>query len=272
MKHHIHSQRELDEKRNWYSSAATEYDNFRPKYPNEIIQRTCEIAKLAPNANLLEIGAGPATATLLFAKRGYQIVSLEPSKSLYRLAKKNCRPFANVEMINTTFEEWKLQEESFDAVFAPTSIHWVSSEIAYSKSSRALKPNGYFILLWNMPLRPSLDVHRVFGEIYEEICPSMYQFHDNNDLRNQIKELGENLKNSEFFGPVHYEDMEFNLIYSGSEYVQYLNTMSNYLKLEENVKSKLYNALKDKISRDFGGKIKLYGLSALQISQKNNSS
>ena len=271
MKHHVHSQRDLEEKRDWYSPAAAEYDRFRPKYPEKIVQRACEIAGLPPIADLLEIGAGPGTATVSFAGRGHRIVSLEPSRALYELAQKNCAGFAKVEMVNTTFEEYEVQEGSFDAVLAPTSIHWVSPELAYRKSSRALRPNGSLMLLWNMPLRPSFKAHQDFEGLYKKICPEMSGYHDNDDLRGQIGELGENLENSDLFCNMRYEDQEYSLVYSGSEYVRYLNTMSNYLKLEEPVKKKLFSALKEKIAQVYGDKIEVFGLCALQVAEKRDA-
>ena len=72
MRHQIHS----------------DYDKLRLKYPAKLIRRTCKIANLPDEADLLEIGAGSATATVSFAKRGYHITSIEPNEDLYEMAVK----------------------------------------------------------------------------------------------------------------------------------------------------------------------------------------
>ena|SRR5699024_2842692 len=247
----------------------SDYDKFRPKYPVELIERACKLANLPDEADLLEIGAGPATATVSFAKRGYHITSIEPNEDLYEMAEKKCRSFPNVEFANTTFEEWSLRENAFDAVFAPLSIHLVSPEVAYRKSAKALRENGYMMLFWNMPLRPSVEVHKKLKPIYEEICPSLDdKYKDNNILRNQIDKLGKDLKNSTFFGDMQYSEAKATFTYSGSEYVRYLNTSSNYFTLEESKKAALFDALKKKIREDFQDQIVLHGLTALQIAKK----
>jgi hypothetical protein len=37
--------------------------------------------------------------------------------------------------LNTTFEEWELELERFNAVLAATSFHWVSPEVRYAKAN-----------------------------------------------------------------------------------------------------------------------------------------
>lgn len=245
------------------------YDKFRPKYPGKLIERACNLANLSSEADLLEIGAGPATATVSFANRGYHITSIEPNEDLYQMAEKKCHPFPNVEFVNTTFEEWPLRENAFDAVFAPLSIHLVSPEVAYQKSAKALRKNGHMMLFWNMPLRPSIEIYQKLKPIYKEICPSLYdKYKDNDALRNQIDGLGENLRNTPFFDNMQYDEVEIKKSYSGSEYVRYLSTSSNYFKLETNKKAALFDALKKKIREDFQNQITLHGLVALQIAKK----
>src|SRR5699024_3571187 len=119
---------------------------------------------------------------------------IEANEDLYEVAEKKCRSFPNVEFANTTFEEWSLRENAFDAVFAPLSIHLVSPEVAYRKSAKALRAHGYMMPLWNMPLRPSVEVHKNLKPIHEEICTSLVdKYTDNHILRNQIDKLGKDL-------------------------------------------------------------------------------
>ena len=113
----------LEQRKNWYSKVADAYNRTRPRYPQELINRTVELAKLSENTEILEIGCGPGTATTEFAKLGFSMTCLEPSKESCNLARQNCAEFANVEIINTTFEEWELQPNRFDTVLAATSFH-----------------------------------------------------------------------------------------------------------------------------------------------------
>ncbi|MGB3692437.1 MAG: class I SAM-dependent methyltransferase [Spirulinaceae cyanobacterium] len=157
-----------EQKRAWYGGVAEAYDKTRPAYPPQLINRAIELTLLPDDAKILEIGCGPGTATKDFAKRGYSLVAVEPSPKACQLARQNCLNYPQVEIINTTFEEYPLQPQTFAAVLAATSFHWVSPEIVYQKAATALKAGGFLILLWNTPPQPS-------QEIYQQFLQSIYQ-------------------------------------------------------------------------------------------------
>ncbi|MEO0853084.1 MAG: class I SAM-dependent methyltransferase, partial [Cyanobacteria bacterium J06648_11] len=123
----------LTEKRSWYSRVAAAYDRARPRYPDRLIARAVEVAELETGANLLEIGCGPGIATLPFARLGFAMTCLEPSAAACDIARKRCQAFPNVAIANTTFEEWDVTPEHFDAAIAATSWHWVSDVDKYRK-------------------------------------------------------------------------------------------------------------------------------------------
>jgi protein-L-isoaspartate O-methyltransferase len=59
----------------------------------------------------------------------YHVVALEPGRSMAEIARRNLRafPLATVEV--RTFEAWSPPAESFNAVVAATSFHWVNRSI-----------------------------------------------------------------------------------------------------------------------------------------------
>ncbi len=163
----------LGQKKTWYSPVADAYDRARPRYPEGIIDRAVELAGLPTNAKILEIGCGPGTATTAFARRGFSMVGLEPGPESCQLARQNCERYPDVEIVNTTFEEWEPGTKKFDAVLAASSFHWVSSEVGYPKAAGVLKDGGALILLWNTPPQPDHEVYRVLNEVYEARAPSL---------------------------------------------------------------------------------------------------
>ncbi len=54
-----------------------------------------------------------------------------------------------VEWIHGSAESTDLQENSLDFVCMASSFHWADYEIAMQEFQRILKPNGFFIALWN---------------------------------------------------------------------------------------------------------------------------
>ncbi len=135
----------LEQKKTWYNADA--YYQARPSYPPQLIDRAISLAGLAAGARLLEIGCGPATATVPLARRGFSVVGLEINPDSAQLAAQLCHPFPQVKIINTAFETWPGGQ--FDAIVAATSFHWLDEQISYAKAAATIKNGGPLILLWN---------------------------------------------------------------------------------------------------------------------------
>ncbi len=168
-----YSSKDLEQRKNWYSPAAEAYNKARPRYPEDLIHQVAEIAQLFTNSKILEVGCGPATATIAFAQLGCSMICLEPNPDFFRLAQQNCQPYPNVEIENTSFEEWTLQTSKFDAVLAASSFHWISPKVGYPKAASALQQPGYLILLWNKEVQPCYQVYQRLSKIYQLYAPSL---------------------------------------------------------------------------------------------------
>lgn len=96
----------------------------------------------ASQVRALEVGAGTGKATMSFARRGVDIVALEPSAAMAAVAKGNCGGFPNVRVEVTSFEGWPLEAGAFHLVFAAQSRHWVGREVRCVKAADALVADG----------------------------------------------------------------------------------------------------------------------------------
>ncbi|WP_236738928.1 class I SAM-dependent methyltransferase [Chroogloeocystis siderophila] len=166
-----------EQRKNWYSAAAEAYNQVRPRYPQQLINRAIELAKLPDEAIILEVGCGSGIATVAFADRGFSMICLEPNPEMCRLAQQNCIQYPNVKIVNTSFEEWHVEAKKFNAVVAATSFHWISPEIGYSKAATALQDNGSLILLWNaIPIQPPYAIYQLLQEVYQTYAPSLAEY------------------------------------------------------------------------------------------------
>lgn len=57
-----YSSKDLEQRKIWYSPVVEAYDRARPHYPQQLIERSTEVAKLAPDSKILEVGCGSAIA------------------------------------------------------------------------------------------------------------------------------------------------------------------------------------------------------------------
>ncbi len=263
-----YSDRNLEQRKNWYSSAAEAYNQVRPRYPQDLIGQVVEIAQLSSNSKILEVGCGPATATTAFAQLDSQMLCLEPNPDFYRLAQQNCDQYPNVEIQNTSFEEWVLQADQFDAVLAASSFHWIPSEVGYPKAAKALGKDGYLILLWNKELQPDYEVYQSLSEVYQIHAPSLDRYEDRKTQEKILQELGQIVTDSQLFQDVVFGCLRSEVIYTGDEYLTLLNTYSPYLKLASETKDALFEGLRNSIDNDFEGRLPLSYISAFHIAKK----
>lgn len=262
------SSKDLEQRKNWYSPAAEAYNKARPRYPQELIQQVVEIAQLTNESKILELGCGPGTVTVSFAQLGYSMICLEPNPDFFRLAQHNCQPYLNVEIQNTSFEEWTPEAFKFDAVLAASSFHWISPEIGYPKAANVLKENGHLILLWNKELQPSYEVYQRLSEIYQTHAPSLDRYEDKATQEDILQKLGSMALDSGKFTNIISGQITSEVTYTVDEYLTLLNTYSPYIKLDPQTRESLFASLRQRIEDEFGGSLQLSYISAYHITEK----
>ncbi|MEM9276869.1 MAG: class I SAM-dependent methyltransferase [Cyanobacteria bacterium P01_F01_bin.143] len=141
-----------------------------------------------------------------------------------RLAQQNCNQYPNVEIKNTSFEEWKLETNKFDVVLAASSFHWIAPDVAYPKAAQALQENGYLILLWNKELQPAYEIYQQLSEIYQLHAPSLDRYENKETQLKILQGLGQMLQDSGQFKNLVSGHIESEVIYTIEEYLTLLNT------------------------------------------------
>lgn len=262
-----YANKNLDERKSWYSSVAEAYNKVRPGYSQDTIHSVVELAQLPCDGAILEIGCGPGTATVGFAELGYEMLCLEPSQEAYKFARKNCGGYANVEIKNICLEEWEVEKERFDAVLAASSIHWIPPEVAYPKAADALKKSGSLILLWNTKLEPEYEVYQALEEVYQTYAPSLAEFRNPKNEVEELKKFGQIVLDSGRFKDVIYEESVCQVNYSINDYLNVLSTYSQYIQLDTQTRNSLFAGLKTKIQQH-GETINLSYLSSFHVARK----
>lgn len=262
-----YSSRDLEQRKHWYSPAAEAYNQVRPHYPSELIERVVEVAQLSSSSTILEVGCGPATATTSFATLDCSMLCLEPNPDFFQLAQRNCQSYPHVEIQNLSFEEWELETGKFDAMLAASSFHWIPPDVGYPKAASALRPDGYLILLWNKELQPRYEVYQLLSDIYQIHAPSLARYEDRATQEEILKGLGQMVTDSGKFKNLVEGQVESQVTYTVEQYLMLLNTYSEYLKLPLPQKQALFEALQHKIEQDLGGKIELSYVSGFHIAQ-----
>lgn len=258
----------LEQRRNWYSKVADAYNRVRPRYSKELIHRAVELAQLSSEAAILEIGCGPGIATVEFAQFGFSMACLEPSQEACQLARQNCAQYPSIEIRNTTFEEWELETERFNAVLAANAIQWVQPEIRYSKAADALQDNGSLILLWNMAPQPNYEVYQMLNEVYQTQAPSLAGYEERETQEESLRRQGQAVIDSGRFKDLVSEQLACEVTYCINDYLALLSTLSPYIKLDPQKRDALFEGLREALEKNRTRSIQTSYLSAFQIAQK----
>jgi SAM-dependent methyltransferase len=146
------------ERANSFGGAAQNYDAYRPRYPDQLIDDV-----LAPDAHrILEAGAGTGIASMQMIERGAKLLAVEPDPRMAAVAQAKGIP---VEL--ATFEDWEPAGRRFDRVVFAASFHWVDPAVALPKIRSILNDGGKLALIWNR-LRPTNPTRAEFEAIYQD--------------------------------------------------------------------------------------------------------
>ena len=272
-----YSFQELGERKVWYSKSAKAYNDCRPKYPDEIVD---EALKLVTGNRILEIGSGPGTATISLARRGYELLCLEPNPDFCALARENVSTQTQqqqhnqfvVHIENVAFEEASTEGLEFDAIVAATCMHWIPSDVGFPKAAKSLKRGGSLVLLWNMMLTPSSDADfELIKQAHSPDFQALLAWSDEDTQKEVATSVGDIMMESGLFENMRSNEIRRHVIYTAAEYLGLLSTYSFYMRLLPEERSKLFDRIRNVINDELGGSVELSYLSLYHAATKKDS-
>ncbi|MEO6839044.1 MAG: class I SAM-dependent methyltransferase [Ginsengibacter sp.] len=132
-----------------FSDRVTDYIKYRPHYPVEIAYILERETKLNITKKIADIGSGTGISSLLFLKRNYSVIGVEPNKEMRNAAEQMLAEFKNFKSVEGSSENTNLPDKSVDLIFSGQAFHWFDKEKSKIEFSRILKENGNIVLVWN---------------------------------------------------------------------------------------------------------------------------
>lgn len=149
-----------------FSSAASEYASFRPRYPSALF---AALAPLAPaRRHALDCGTGSGQAAVGLAEHFDRVTATDASREQIAAA----IPHPRVEYAVRPAESSGLEDGSCDLVSVAQAIHWFDRPAFYDEAKRILAPDGV-LAVWCyelMEIDPEID-RRVLVFYKDEIGP-----------------------------------------------------------------------------------------------------
>lgn len=96
---------------------------------------------------VLEIGCGTGAFSRRLAERSEQVLALDLSPEMIRLARERSRKFANIDFQVDDAVARDFPDEEFDCIATIATMHHLPFPLMLSKMKRALKPDGVILIL-----------------------------------------------------------------------------------------------------------------------------
>lgn len=129
-----------------FSKTAKSYNDYRPSYPDELIQWILDTSKIKAGSTIVDIGCGTGISTRLFSNRGFNLIGIDPNQEMLAVAqKKGGATFHKGEAAKTG-----LPANSADLVIAGQAFHWFDLKPTFTEFKRILKPEKWCFAFWNI--------------------------------------------------------------------------------------------------------------------------
>lgn len=243
-----------DEQRLAFGRVAKLYDRVRPSYPDAVIDAVLAFAGLRPGARILEIGAGTGKATMLLAERGLQVIALEPDHEMAAVARTNCAGYAGVEVVESDFERWPVNER-FQAVVSAAAWHWVAPEVRYVQAGQALTDDGTLAAMWTFPDWERCPLRAPLSEAYRSSAPALapsFPMHPDSHPALLAGDWPAETTASGRFKDPQTQTFAWTRQYSSAEYAMLVQTHQDHILLEPEQQAVLLATIVDAVDAHGG--------------------
>jgi SAM-dependent methyltransferase len=238
-----------------FGEVAELYDARRPSYPSSLIDDLIGLAGLHDGRRALEVGAGTGKATMLFAARGVSVLAVEPSAAMAAVARRNCAAFAEVEIVETDFERWDPDGETFGLLYSAQAWHWIDPELRFQRARAVLAPGGLLTAFWNRPAWGRSKLRDALAEAYRMTVPDLAPdgpMHPANRSPDADEDWPRDVAGAGGFDEATVRFYEWSVDYEADAYTGLLDTLSEIRLLEAPSRRALLTAVHTAID-DHGG-------------------
>jgi SAM-dependent methyltransferase len=219
-----------------FNLSATEYLLARSAYPAAMIADILRVAELQASSSILDVGCGSGQATLDFAATGCRVVAIDQAQNALDLLAGRCANFPQVELVNSTFEDFECPASSFDLIICAQAFHWLEPEGASAKLRQLLRPSGRVAAFWHMqdisPNSPQADLYQLnskYIDAYPQMNPPEYS-------AEFLQAMVDVLSKDEQLGDVSVSEYPWVQSYQKDMFLALYRSWSRYATLSESMK------------------------------------
>jgi SAM-dependent methyltransferase len=249
-----------------FNDVAEEYNTYRPSYPKELFEDVIKFSDHKENAKILEIGCGTGQATKGFIDEGYNhITCIELGDQLANIARKKFEHEKNVQVYNSSFEEWEGKASYFDLAISATAFHFIEPQYGYRKVAKLLRENGTTAFFWTIHVASYEGLFNEIRDAYNKYAPKL----NDANLPTPEEEIDKRInimENTGIFKEIEVKRYLWKDTYTSEEYVSLLNTHSKHRLLPDEDREKLFSEIKQSID-NHGGTVEKQQMVALYLAK-----
>jgi len=254
-----------------FDSAAADYQEARPGYPDALYAELLALTRVRPEADALcEVGSASGKATLPLARRGFAITCVELGPALAAAARRNLAAFPRVTVVNSAFEAWEPPAgESFGLVFAATAWHWIDPTMKYAKAASLLRPGGHLAFWEAIHVIPA-DGDPFFAEIqdvYDEIGEGMPAGWVSATIAT-LPSFAAEIAATGLFADTVVQRFQWEIRYTAESYIRLLNTFSGHIAMEPWQRGRLYGEIRRRLALRPDGLVRRHWGGVLHVARK----
>lgn len=130
-----------------FGKTAEDYGKHRGGFPEGLYDRLALRGIGERGQRVADLGTGTGNLARGFAKRGCEVVGVDPSKELIAEAERLDKEHGTkIHYVVSTAERTTLDESSFDVVCAGQAWHWFDRRKAVREVKRVLRPGGRLVI------------------------------------------------------------------------------------------------------------------------------
>jgi ubiquinone/menaquinone biosynthesis C-methylase UbiE len=133
-----------------FTGLAADYAKYRPGYAAPVLAAVKGLlGRPAESVEVVDVGAGTGLWTRMLADAGFRrVTAVEPNDDMRAAGEQDPTGY-EITWRAGSGEATGLPAHSVDLVTMASSFHWVHFERGLAEFHRVLRPNGWFVALWN---------------------------------------------------------------------------------------------------------------------------
>ena len=239
---------EQDEFRKVFDTIPDQFDEYRPRYSDELFEFLIKEAQIGPGKKVLEIGPGTGQATEPILDTGCEYHAIELGEHLFRKMKEKYGGRPNFDIVNDDFITHDFGDEKFDMIYSAATIQWIPEEVAFSKTFSLLKPGGTLAMMIT-----DSEYRSTNEELYQKI-QALYDRYYKPDI--PYRHGGFHYTSAPEYGYTEVKRIEFKgrRIFTADQYVAFSGTHCDHIVIPEPLRLKFFEGLRSAV-KDAGDMI-----------------